>query len=139
MSLKELLQLKEVQDHFGITVKEEYPFRATLKFAEDMTIVGIDIDKNQVAVIPYHNGKIHNTDIREILLDYNIIDTLENNIEWDLECTWFENYTNYEEESEYALNLYAETYSILILEKKFKSMKLKLDGGVSDGSVSEMQ
>ena len=143
MSLKELLQLKEVQDHFGIVVREEYPFRATLKFAEDMAIVGVDVNNNRIAVIPYYNGNLCNIEVRDILVDYNIVDFITKygveRKDWDLECTWLENWSNYEEESYCELLHYAETSSIFILEKKYDYPKLTLKECVDNGEVSEMQ
>lgn len=142
MRLKELIQLKEVQDHFGIEIREEYPFRATLKFAEDISLVGIDIDKNRIAVVPYYDGNLHNIDIPEILCDYNIIDCLTpsqvERKEWDLECTWLENDIPYEEMSELELEDLAKSHSILILELKWSNTKLELKECEKDGGVSEV-
>ena len=123
MNLQELLYNKSVQKHFGITIRDNVP---TLKFAENIQVVGVNIGNNRMAIISNDIEKISIEDIREILLDFNIVTYLSDyelngSDVWDLHCIWLD-----EEESNLTITRYSESLAILVIELKWHR-KLELN------------
>ena len=114
MSLKELIANEKILQEYGITMRKGVP---TLRFAEDIKVVGIDIDKGEMAVIPYDYDSISISELKEIILSYSLIGYLtEYSFEkegWKdkLECVWLDT-----EEGIGLLETYSKYGAILILK-----------------------